>query len=430
MASGCKAEGFAGRGRQPRSLGGPAGLKLALWIALRQLLRADNRYVRLVNWVSLLGLGVGVLVLTAVVSVMNGFDAELRTRILGTVPHAVLPGTVADPEAVAATPGVVTAYRFFEASGMAASAEAVAPVAVYGLDPAGATASAGASPLAGIDAGMLDLGLAEALRRPAGLVMGLPLARQLGLALGDEVRLIVPEGFRGAVRPHFKRYRLSGLFALGAEFDYGLVVVPRSSFSAQERRALGADGVRVVLADPLEAERFAAHWQGRRGGAAATLWTERYGELFQAVRIEKALMFLILLLVVAVAGFNIVAGQTMVIDGKRADIAVLRTLGATGALVRRVFLLQGLAVASVGIVAGLLLGVLAAFNAGAAIAQVESWLDFRLLEGSYFDRVPSRVKAADLVLIGGASWLLCLLAAWLPARRAAEQAPIKGLHLP
>ena len=360
---------------------------------------------------------------------MNGFDAELRTRILGTVPHAVLPGAVADPAAVAATPGVVTAYRFFEASGMAASAKAVAPVAVYGLDPAGGTASAGASPLAGIGAGMLDLGLAEALRRPAGLVMGLPLARQLGLALGDEVRLIVPEGFRGAVRPHFKRYRLSGLFALGAEFDYGLVVVRRSSFSAPERRALGVDGVRVVLADPLEAERFAAHWQGRRSGAA-TLWTERYGELFQAVRIEKALMFLILLLVVAVAGFNIVAGQTMVIDGKRADIAVLRTLGATGALVRRVFVLQGLAVASVGIVAGLLLGVLAAFNAGAAIAQVESWLDFRLLEGSYFDRVPSRVEAADLVLIGGASWLLCLLAAWLPARRAAEQAPIKGLRLP
>lgn len=430
MASSSKSESFAGRRRGPRLLSGLAGLKLALWIALRHLLCADNRYVRLVNWVSLLGLGVGVLVLTVVVSVMNGFDAELRTRILGTVPHAVLPGAVADPAAVAAMPGVLTAYRFFEASGMLASAKAVAPVAVYGLDPDGGTASAGASPLAGIGAQMLDIGLAEALRQPAGLVMGLPLARQLGLSLGDEARLVVPEGFQGAVRPHFKRYRLSGLFALGAEFDYGLVVVRRSSFSAQERRVLGADGVRVVLEDPLEAERFADHWRGRRNDGAAALWTERYGELFQAVRVEKALMFLILLLVVAVAGFNIVAGQTMVIDGKRADIAVLRTLGATGALVRRVFLLQGLAVASVGIVAGLLLGVLAAFNAGAAIAQVESWLNFSLLEGSYFDSVPSRVEAADLALIGGASWLLCLLAAWLPARRAAEQAPIKGLHLP
>lgn len=404
-------------------------MKLALWIALRHLLRADNRYVRLVNWVSLLGLGVGVLVLTVVVSVMNGFDAELRTRILGTVPHAVLPGAAAPPAEVSALPGVAAAYRFFEASGMLSSARAVAPVAVYGVDPAGGAASAGASPLAGIDAQMFDIGLMEALRRPAGLVMGLALARQLGLALGDEVRLIVPEGFQGGVRPHFKRYRLSGLFALGAEFDYGLVVVPRSSFSAQERQALGADGMRVVLEDPLAAQRFAALWS-ERGGASAALWTERYGELFQAVRIEKALMFLILLLVVAVAGFNIVAGQTMVIDGKRADIAVLRTLGATGGLVRRVFLLQGLAVASVGIAAGLLLGVAAAFNAGAAIAQVESWLDFRLLEGSYFHTVPSRVEMADLALIGGASWLLCLLAAWLPARRAAAQAPIKGLHLP
>ena len=406
-------------------------MKLALWIALRHLLRTDNRYVRLVNWMSLLGLGVGVLVLTVVVSVMNGFDAELRIRILGTVPHVVLPDVAsADPAAVSALPGVASAYRFFEASGMLASAAAVAPVAVYGVEPANGTASAGALPLAGIDAQMFDIGLLEALRQPAGLVMGLGLARRLGLALGDEVRLIVPEGVQGGVRPHFKRYRLSGLFALGAEFDYGLIVVPRSSFSALERQALGADGVRVALEDPLAADSFAARWSGRSGEVPAELWTQNYGELFQAVRIEKALMFLILLLVVAIAGFNIVAGQTMVIDGKRADIAVLRTLGATGALVRRVFLLQGLAVAGIGIVAGLALGVLAAGHIGVIIAEVESWLDFRLLEGTYFDAVPAKVVMVDLAIIGGASWLLCLLAAWLPARRAADQAPIKGLHLP
>ena len=406
-------------------------MKLAFWIALRHLLRTDNRYVRLVNWLSLLGLGVGVLVLTVVVSIMNGFDAELRTRILGTVPHVVLPDVAAaEPAAVAALPGVASAYRFFAASGMLASAAAVAPVAIYGVEPANGAASSDALPLAAIDAQMFDIGLMQALRRPAGLVMGLGLARQLGLAVGDEVRLIVPEGVQGGVRPHFKRYRLSGLFALGAEFDYGLVVVPRSSFSGLERQALGADGVRVVLENPLAVESFAALWSERSGVAPRELWTRNYGELFQAVRIEKALMFLILLLVVAVAGFNIVAGQTMVVDGKRADIAVLRTLGATGALVRRVFLLQGLAAASIGVLAGLALGVLAAGNAGAAIAQVESWLDFRLLEGSYFDAVPSKVELADLALIGGASWLLCLLAAWLPARRAAGQAPIKGLHLP
>ena len=406
-------------------------MKLALWIALRHLLRTDNRYVRLVNWMSLLGLGVGVLVLTVVVSVMNGFGAELRTRILGTVPHVVLPDvTAADPAAVSALPGVVTAYRFFAASGMLASAAAVAPVAVYGVEPTNGTPPAGALPLAGIDAQMFDIALWRLCGSRPGWSWALALARQLGLALGDEVQLIVPEGVQGGVRPHFKRYRLSGLFAVGAEFDYGLVVVPRSSFSALERPALGTDGVRVVLQDPLAADRFAALWSRRSGAVPAELWTENYGELFQAVRIEKALMFLILLLVVAVAGFNIVAGQTMVVDGKRADIAILRTLGATGALVRRVFLLQGLAVAGIGIVAGLALGVLAAGNVGAVIAQVESWLDFSLLEGSYFDAVPSKVEMVDLAIIGGASWLLCLLAAWLPARRAADQAPIKGLHLP
>ena len=139
-------------------------------------------------------------------------------------------------------------------------------------------------------------------------------------------------------------------------------------------------------------------------------------------------MFLILLLIVAVAGFNIVSSQTMVIDSKRADIAVLRSLGATGTLVQRVFLLQGVLVATLGIASGLMLGVAAASRIGPIFAGLETWLGLALLEGSYFETVPSRVLPADLVLIGGLSWLLCLLSAWIPARRAAQQNPVEGLH--
>ena len=402
---------------------------LALWIALRCLWRGDNRYVRLVNWMSVLGLGLGVLVLTVVVSVMNGFAVEVRTRILGAMPHALLTGRPpADPAQVAAMPGVTAAYRFFRAQGMAASGAAAAPVAVYAVEPAAGGSADAASALAGIGGHMLEGELAAALRQPQGLIMGLPLARRLDLLVGDEVRLVLPEAFAGTVRPRFKRYRLAGLFLLGSEFDHGLVLVSRRSFSAQELRRLGADGVRVTLAEPMQAERFAAAWRVR-GGAPAELWTDNYGELFQAVRIEKALMFLILLLVVVVAGFNIVAGQSMVVDGKRGPIAVLRTLGATGALVRGIFLLQGLLIASLGIAVGLALGVAAALNVGPIVAQVESWFGFRFLEGAYFDAVPAQVRAADLAVIGGASWLLCLAAAWLPARRAAAQQPVRGLHL-
>ncbi len=402
-------------------------MRLALWIALCHLWRGGNRYARLINWMTLAGLGVGVLVLTVVVSVMNGFDAELRSRILGTVPHVLVPRSEGmGAEAVAQLPGVAAAYPFFEASGMVVGAGGVAPVTLYGID------TADAALLTTIDAHMLGRSLGEALAPPTGLVMGRPLARRLGLVDGDALRLALPDAEEGRVQPRFKAFRLEGLFEVGAEFDYGLVIVSRAAFDGVERERLGADRIRVVLDDPLAADEFAARVADAEGGAGVAAgietWMQSYGELFLAVRIEKALMFLILLLIVAVAGFNIVSSQTMVIDGKRADIAVLRTLGATGALVRRVFLLQGVLVATAGIASGLILGVATASRIGPIFAELESWLGLRLLEGSYFATVPSRVLPADLALIGGLSWLLCLLSAWIPARRAAQQNPVEGLH--
>ena len=432
-------------------------MRLALWIAARHLWRGRNRYARLINWMTLAGLGVGVLVLTVVVSVMNGFDAELRSRILGTVPHALLPASLGvDAQAAAGLPGVAAAYPFFQASGMVVGAGGVAAVAVYGID------AADAGRLAAIDAhmqtgrclgltnerspgaevescesvvprsGKLGGPLDEALAAPTGLVMGRPLARRLGLVEGDPLRLVLPQVDGGRVQPRFKAFRLQGLFEVGAEFDYALVVVSRAAFDDAEMQRLGDDGIRVTLEDPLAAGEFATMVAATRDGAVAAAgietWMQNYGELFLAVRIEKALMFLILLLIVAVAGFNIVSSQTMVIDSKRADIAVLRSLGATGTLVQRVFLLQGVLVATLGIISGLILGVAAAKNIGPIFAVLESWLGLRLLEGSYFESVPSQVLPSDLALIGGLSWLLCLLSAWIPARRAARQNPVEGLH--
>jgi len=366
-------------------------------------------------------------VLTVVVSVMNGFDAELRSRILGTVPHALLPVSLGvDAQAAAGLPGVAAAYPFFQASGMVVGAGGVAPVAVYGID------AADAGQLAAIDDHMQLGRLEEVLAVPTGLAMGRPLARRLGLVEGDPLRLALPQVDGGRVQPRFKAFRLQGLFEVGAEFDYALVVVSRAAFDDGEMQRLGADGIRVVLDDPLAASEFAtmvaASGDGAEAVAGIETWIQNYGELFLAVRIEKALMFLILLLIVAVAGFNIVSSQTMVIDSKRADIAVLRSLGATGTLVQRVFLVQGVLVASLGIVSGLILGVAAANHIGPIFAVLETWLGLRLLDGSYFETVPSRVLPADLALIGGLSWLLCLLSAWVPARRAARQNPVEGLH--
>jgi lipoprotein-releasing system permease protein len=236
--------------------------------------------------------------------------------------------------------------------------------------------------------------------------------------------LVISEPVNGSVRAKLRRFRLTGAFEIGADFDYTLVLVARDAFSASERVKMGTDGIRVQLHDPMQADRFAERWQEWD----VVTWAESYGELFQAVRIEKLLMFLILLLVVAVAGFNIVSGQTMVVHDKRADIAILRTLGATAAEIQRIFLMQGIVIASLGIVIGLLLGVFVAANIAPIVAALETWFEFRLLEGSYFISVPSRILIEDLWIIGGVSWLLCLLAAWIPARRATRQNPVEGLH--
>ena len=398
-------------------------MSLAPAIALRYLWGGRNRYARFIAWISLVGLALGVLLLSVVVSVMNGLGEELRSRILGTVPHVlVTPAAPGLADTLSSLEGVRSAYPFFSSSGMATGAGAPVPVSLFGMEPRDGKL------LPQVDTNMSTGTLTEALARPDAIVMGGPIARHLALTPGDPVALVVSEPAGGSVHPKLKRFRLAGTFAIGAELDHYLVLVRRDSFSERERRQLGTDGVRVELTDPIQVERFADELHGRDDTQRVETWKENYGELFQAVRIEKALMFLLLLLVVAVAGFNIVSGQTVLVNDKRGDIAILRTMGADGRLIARVFLWQGVGIASVGIAAGIALGALMAENIGYLVGVAESWLGFRMLEGSYFDVLPSLVLAEDLLVIAVLSWLLCVLAAWIPARRAARQNPVAGLH--
>ncbi len=398
-------------------------MNLAPAIALRYLWGGRNRYARFIAWMSLVGLALGVLVLTVVVSVMNGLGEELRSRILGTVPHAlVTPASPGLPATLNSRQDVRGAFRFFSSSGMVAGGGAVVPVSLFALDPRDGHL------LAQVDTNMIGGTLEQALARPGAIVVGGPIARHLHLQIGDPVVLIVSDATGGAVHPKLQRFRLAATFDIGAELDHYLVVTRHDSFSERERQRLGSDGVRVDLWDPMEAEGFARELRGRHKSLVIETWQDNYGELFQAVRIEKGLMFLILLLVVAVAGFNIVSGQTVLVNDKRGDIAILRTMGADTALVTGVFLWQGIAIATLGIALGILLGVLVAENIGYLLGVAETWLDFSLLEGSYFEVLPALVLVEDLAGIALLSWLLCVLAAWIPARRAARQNPVASLH--
>jgi len=240
--------------------------------------------------------------------------------------------------------------------------------------------------------------------------------------------LVVSEPDAAGVRPRILRFELSGIFEVGAELDYTLAVVPLSALESDGLDGMGVRGVRITLVDPLAAAGFADVLRVAHPDWEILSWAESYGELFQAVRMEKVLMFLILLMVVAVAAFNIVSGQSMAVTDKRADIAILNTMGASRGLILQIFLLQGLVISSLGILVGLLSGVVVARYIGGLIAGVETLLGFRLLEGTYFVEIPSVVQGADLLIIALLSWSLCLISAYVPARRAASLNPIEGLH--
>ncbi|MEM8769350.1 MAG: FtsX-like permease family protein [Pseudomonadota bacterium] len=394
-------------------------------LALRYLKTRRKHFAAFITWVSMAGLMLGVLVLTVVLSVMNGFDRELKTRILGTVPHVLLEAAIDDERVRRALDdeAVVNGYEFFLGAGMLTRGGAVNPVSVYGIDPGDSVA------LDSIAGAMRYGSLADLSGPGREIVLGAPLASRLGLLPGDTVALIVSEPTGTGLKPVIQPYRLVGTFELGAELDYALVVMAFEDFPIADLAAVGSTGVRLTLTDPLLAPRLSETLRAAYPDLAVESWSESYGELFQAVRQEKVLMFLILLMVVAVAAFNIVSGQMMVVTDKRADIAILRTMGASAATIHRAFLLQGVLISLLGICGGLLLGVLVAFEINAIVSWMKAWFGFGLLDGTYFAEVPVQLEAFDLLLIGLLAGGLCLLSAWVPARRAADLNPIDGLHL-
>jgi len=397
---------------------------VALTLAGRYLRKRSRKFAAFITWVSVAGLSLGVLVLTVVLSVMNGFDAELKSRILGTVPHVLLPGRSAEePEvqALTARDEVESVHDFFEGAGMVTHGGSVNPVTIYGIDPRAPET------VAQVASTMTFGTLGDLAGEGRSLVMGAPLANLLGLLPGDVLALVVTQPSAGGVIPELLRFRLVGTFELGAELDYGLVVTDIADLPGGADR-FGTLGARLELSNPLLAAGVAQSIHTAHPDWRVQSWADSYGELFQAVRLEKALMFLILLLVVAVAAFNIVSGQMMVVTDKRADIAILRTMGASAGVIQRTFLLQGLAVSTVGILCGLLGGVATAAWISDIVALAKDWFGFGLLDGTFFVEVPSRIDAADLWLVGLMSWSLCLFSAWLPARRAAALNPIEGLH--
>lgn len=402
--------------------------RAAAWLALAiagRYLFARRGYARAINWVSFLGLALGVMVLTVVLCVLNGFDRQIASRVLDAVPHAVVTGPASASQLRRRLgEGKVEAVvsRYFEGEAMLARGGTVDFLALAGLDLAGARQLPRLLPAAVRD---------RLFAAPGGIVLGEPLAAARGLAVGDPVVLVVATPSVAGVRPRLERFRLAGTLAPGSASGLGLAVVDHDDVANRGLLAAGVDGWRLHFAEPRALPRLAAGVRGALATGAAGLdvrfWMDDYGALFRAVRIEKAIMFALLGLIVAIASFNIISGQAMLVNHKRGDVAMLATLGAPRRLLVSAFALQGFLVAASGIVVGLVAGLLLAANAGALLATVEGWLGASLVPGGGVD-LPSVVLARDLLAVAALALGLAGVAVVWPALKVARENPADVLH--
>ena len=420
---------------------------LPLFVGLRYVrARTQKFFVSFITWVSLVGVCLGVAALIVILSVMNGFEGELRGRLLALTAHlrvttatGVEPGVGGERGAAAGTawqeaaraarglPDVVGVAPYVEMQALAMHSPEMLPVQLRGVDPRLEPAvTEGAAAV--IEGRLADL-------EPGGdrVIVGSVIAKLLGLGVGDRLTLLVPGvGGDGTPLPRLREFQVAGIFEVGLQDHDGVLVLAEIG----DVRALTADdpraaGLRVKLRDPMQAPLAAGALQSRLpAGLEARDWTQDHANYFRAIRIEKTMMALILLLIVAVAAFNIVAMLVMVVTDKRTDIAILRTFGTSPRGIMAVFLVQGLVIGWVGVALGVALGVAIAANVGEIVPVLERLFGFRVMNPDvyYITRIPAELRWENVAWIGGAALLLTGLATVYPALRASRVAPAEALR--
>lgn len=393
-----------------------------------------NGFISFISALSVAGIGLGVAALIVVLSVMNGFQKEVRDRMLSVLSHIevlAVEGELRDWAPVVETslkhPGVLAAAPFVAAQAMLTRDEMVRGVVVRGIDPAleRTVADFAAQSLRG------DLKALEA--GSFSVAIGRSLARYLQVDLGDRVTIIAPQATvtPAAMVPRLRQFTVVAIFESGHfEYDSSLVLTSLQDAS-RLFRIDGVSGVRLRTEDMQRAPAIALELRERLGpGLFARDWSRENRNWFAAVQIEKRMMFIILTLIIAVAAFNLVSMLVMTVTEKQGDIAILRTLGATPASIMGIFMIQGALVGLLGTGAGVLLGVVVALNVGPWVAAIERTLGFELLpQGVYFiNYLPSDLRMGDVVTIGLVACVLALLATLYPSLRAARTRPAEALR--
>ena len=399
-----------------------------------------NGFISFISGVSMLGIGLGVAALVIVLSVMNGFQKEVRDRMLSVVSHievisadgGALEDTLGTLKQVRAHSQVIGAAPFIAAQALLARGEDMKGVLVRGIDPALEPSVVDLSVAAqGFNKSMP--GINALVPGQFGVVLGVDLARQLGLRIGDPVTLIAPNGqvTPAGVLPRLKQMQVVGLFNSGHyEYDSALAMLHVDD-AGKIFRLEGPTGIRLKIKDLHEARAVARELAPELPlGMAVRDWTQQNRTWFAAVQVEKRMMFIILTLIVAVAAFNLVSTLVMTVTDKRADIAILRTLGASPQSIMGIFMVQGAMVGIIGTLGGMLLGLLVAFNIDVIVPALETLFRASFLPKDIYliSRMPSDPQMSDILPVVVISLILSFVATVYPSWRASQVNPAEALR--
>ena len=407
-----------------------------LFIGLRYTrAKRRNHFISFISLISILGMALGVMALIVVLSVMNGFQKEIRARMLGASPHLEV---VADGgrlldwktvlKEVAQHPQVAAAAPYVAGQGMLSYGQSVQGVMVRGIDPQQENAITELS-------GKMKAGALNDLRSGEfSIVLGTDLARALGVRVGEKVMLIAPQGqiTPAGMMPRLKQFRVAGIFEIGmAPYDNSLALIHLND--AQKLFQLGdsVTGISAKLRNIDLAPRIARELQGKLPhDLYANDWTHQNSNYFRAVQMEKKMMFIILSLIVAVAAFNIVSTLVMAVTDKQPDIAILRTLGASPRSIMTIFIVQGVVIGLIGTLLGSLGGILLALNLDVVVPFIERLLGVQFLAKDvyYISELPSDLRYQEVMLVTGISFAISLLATLYPSYRASKTQPAEALR--
>ncbi|HEY0843163.1 lipoprotein-releasing ABC transporter permease subunit [Methylotenera sp.] len=403
--------------------------------------KRKNHFISFISLTSMIGIALGVAALIVVLSVMNGFQKELRTRILGVASHLEVTGggnQLTDWQSVAAfsarQPNVQASAPYISAQAMLSYDQGVQGAIVRGVIPSAEDKVA--------DLGKhMKVGRLEDLRAGEfGIILGVDLAQALGAQIGDKVVLMAPQGqfTPTGVVPRLKQFTLVGLFQIGMyEYDAGLALIHLDDAAKLYRMGDKVSGVRLKLADLFDAPTVAAHISdqlnvqaNRSSDYYVSDWTRQHANFFRAVQMEKRVMFIILTLIVAVAAFNIVSTLVMAVTDKRADIAIMRTFGASPASIMKIFIVQGALIGVIGTALGALFGILIALNIDTIIPFIEGLFNVQFLAKDvyYISDLPSDLIWSDVATIVTVSFFLSLLATLYPSFKASRINPAEALR--